>query len=79
MVCNTIVIATYIIIANGCWNDAGYSCKFPFEYNGKTYYECTRDGAGRIAWCYDKRGDGHWDYCSNCRGKYDKIVYLIES
>jgi len=51
---------------DGCsTNNAGYSCKVPFSYNGKEYYECTKDGAS-APWCYDVRGFGNWAYCSNC-------------
>merc|ERR1719167_1232945 len=51
---------------DGCLtNNAGYSCKVPFSYYGKEYYECTKDGAS-VPWCYDVRGFGNWAYCSNC-------------
>jgi len=56
---------------DGCLtNNAGYSCKVPFSYLGKEYYECTKDALlfynRSVPWCYDVRGFGNWAYCSNC-------------
>lgn len=47
-------------------NSNGRACIFPFIYNSKAYYECTRDGRDNF-WCattdnYDR--DMKWGYCS---------------
>ena len=62
----SIEIRNIFSVPGGCSiNNAGYSCKIPFSYHGKEYYECTKDG-GYEPWCYDVRGFGNWAYCSNC-------------
>ena len=50
-----------IVLLVACFNEAGAICDFPFEYRGKTYFTCTKDGANgkyKKSWCYDKRGNG---------------------
>ena len=61
---------------SGCINDAGYKCKFPFEYDDQQYFDCTK--AGRLwsdkTWCYDVRGNKHYDDCSNCSMGSQKLI-----
>ena len=40
-------------------------CKFPFEYNDKTYTDCTKDGGYDSPWCYTENS---WGYCKPCGG-----------
>ena len=42
-------------------------CKFPFNYHGKKFTECTKEGGYDIPWCYTKDS---WGFCKPCRGKY---------
>jgi len=44
-----------------CATDNGAPCKFPFEYDGKTYSECTSDGH-HTDWCYTD-DNGGWGHC----------------
>ena len=62
-----IICKIYIFSDNCLINDAGATCKIPFSYSGKQYSSCTKAGNYDTPWCYDKRGSGYWDYCSNCR------------
>ena len=57
------------IIDVGCINDEGHKCLNPFEYKGKQYTDCTDAGGYSKYWCYDDRGNGNWDYCTNCYGE----------
>lgn len=48
-------------------NSYGFPCVFPFKYNNKWYYECTRDGK-EFDWCattthYEQ--DEKWGFCPN--------------
>ncbi|XP_019409583.1 PREDICTED: secretory phospholipase A2 receptor isoform X2 [Crocodylus porosus] len=48
-------------------NSLGLPCIFPFQYNKKWYYECTRDGR-EFHWCattsrYER--DEKWGFCAN--------------
>ena len=69
-----------ITFVDDCTNDAGFKCKFPFEYKGLKYYKCTKKYSPLppTPWCYDVRGIGpngkRWDYCSNCKGMYSILV-----
>ena len=52
-----------IVLLVACWNQAGAICDFPFDYKGKMYFSCTKDGPNGAdqytrPWCYDKRGNG---------------------
>ncbi|XP_064020388.1 secretory phospholipase A2 receptor [Pogoniulus pusillus] len=52
---------TYTLLGNSF----GSPCVFPFQYNQKWYYECTKDGKG-FDWCattthYDQ--DEKWGFC----------------
>jgi len=38
----------------------GQFCKIPYDYQGKTYHNCTTDGDPR-PWC--RPGDRQWSYC----------------
>ena len=67
----------FVIKLVDCTNDAGYSCKFPFAYNGENYYKCTRAGGYSKPWCFDLRGNDNWDYCSNC-GKLNISLWYIK-
>ncbi|XP_061200171.1 integrin beta-6 isoform X9 [Neopsephotus bourkii] len=54
---------TYTLLGNSF----GFPCIFPFKYNNKWYYECTRDGK-EFAWCattthYEQ--DEKWGFCPN--------------
>jgi len=40
----------------------GAACKFPFEFNGKTYESCTKEGHDR-PWCFTVAGDNTWGNC----------------
>ncbi|CAE7848057.1 RE1 [Symbiodinium necroappetens] len=40
----------------------GAACKFPFEFNGKTYETCTKEGHDR-PWCFTVAGDNTWGNC----------------
>ena len=44
-----------------CRTKENHKCKFPFEYNGKRYFECTTDGGEDEPWCYQQTGG--WGYC----------------
>ena len=54
-----------------CKTKGNKPCKFPFNYNGKTYQTCTKDGARPEAgpWCpfkVDSNGNfstNNWGYC----------------
>ncbi len=52
----------------GNGNKMGSACNFPFEYEGKTYNECTEVDAS-FKWCYTvdggKPGDP-WGQCLTC-------------
>ncbi|XP_010711967.1 secretory phospholipase A2 receptor-like isoform X1 [Meleagris gallopavo] len=52
---------TYTLLGNSF----GFPCVFPFKYNNKWYYECTRDGK-EFEWCattshYEQ--DEKWGFC----------------
>lgn len=54
---------TYTLLGNSF----GFPCVFPFKYNNKWYYECTRDGK-ESEWCattthYEQ--DEKWGFCPN--------------
>ncbi|XP_067155242.1 secretory phospholipase A2 receptor isoform X5 [Apteryx mantelli] len=54
---------TYTLLGNSF----GFPCVFPFKYNNKWYYECTRDGK-EFDWCattshYEQ--DEKWGFCPN--------------
>ncbi|CAE7212733.1 unnamed protein product [Symbiodinium natans] len=40
----------------------GAACKFPFEFNGKTYESCTKEGHDR-PWCFTVGGADTWGNC----------------
>uniref|UniRef100_A0A8C3LCY8 Secretory phospholipase A2 receptor n=1 Tax=Chrysolophus pictus TaxID=9089 RepID=A0A8C3LCY8_CHRPC len=55
---------TYTLLGNSF----GFPCVFPFKYNNKWYYECTRDGK-EFEWCattshYEQ--DEKWGFCPAC-------------
>ncbi|XP_054031206.1 secretory phospholipase A2 receptor [Dryobates pubescens] len=54
---------TYTLLGNSF----GFPCVFPFKYNNKWYYECTKDGK-EFNWCattthYEQ--DEKWGFCPN--------------
>ncbi|NWU96709.1 PLA2R phospholipase, partial [Upupa epops] len=54
-------------------NSFGFPCVFPFKYNNKWYYECTRDGR-EYDWCattthYDQ--EEKWGFCPRTEGGCD--------
>lgn len=54
---------TYTLLGNSF----GFPCVFPFKYNNKWYYECTKDGK-ESEWCattthYEE--DEKWGFCPN--------------
>jgi len=64
---------TYTLLGNSF----GFPCIFPFKYNNKWYYECTRDGK-EFDWCaitthYEQ--DEKWGFCPSA-GKMLLIVFL---
>ena len=59
------------ILEQVCVNDAYERCLVSFAFKGKEYYDCTT-ADGYDPWCYDVRGNGNWDYCSNCYVCYNK-------
>ena len=59
-------MSTFKVSVTCLKNDGGHGCKIPFEYDDKTYTSCARAGGYDTPWCYDVRGWGNWDYCSNC-------------
>ncbi|KAM9284675.1 LOW QUALITY PROTEIN: secretory phospholipase A2 receptor [Cariama cristata] len=62
---------TYTLLGNSF----GFPCIFPFKYNNKWYYECTRDGR-EFDWCattthYEQ--DEKWGFCPNAEGSCDNF------
>ncbi|XP_074685054.1 secretory phospholipase A2 receptor isoform X3 [Strix aluco] len=60
---------TYTLLGNSF----GFPCIFPFKYNNKWYYECTRDGK-EFDWCattthYEQ--DEKWGFCPNAESGCD--------
>ncbi|KGL81862.1 Secretory phospholipase A2 receptor, partial [Tinamus guttatus] len=60
---------TYTLLGNSF----GFPCLFPFKYNNKWYYECTRDGK-EFDWCattshYEQ--DEKWGFCPNAESGCD--------
>ena len=51
----------FLFIEKVCITKNKSACKFPFTYDGKTYWACTRDGGYDTPWC--KTVEGSWDYC----------------
>lgn len=56
-------LETYTLLGNSF----GFPCVFPFKYNNKWYYECTKDGK-ESEWCattthYEQ--DEKWGFCPN--------------
>lgn len=59
--CVSFITETYTLLGNSF----GFPCVFPFKYNNKWYYECTRDGK-EFEWCattsyYEQ--DEKWGFC----------------
>lgn len=59
--CISFITETYTLLGNSF----GFPCVFPFKYNNKWYYECTRDGK-EFEWCattsyYEQ--DEKWGFC----------------
>ena len=49
-------------------NRVNVQCKFPFEYRGKRFYECTFYPGIEFPWCSTKNAngvhiEGEWGYC----------------
>jgi len=67
-----------------CLTVSGEKCKFPFNYRGKTYRECTTvDDKDNFFWCattLHRSGNAkHWGHCSSgtrkrCMFRYDVLV-----
>ncbi|XP_029452555.1 cation-independent mannose-6-phosphate receptor isoform X2 [Rhinatrema bivittatum] len=54
----------------------GQLCVFPFQYNGKTYNECTNDGRNQ-PWCAttgNYTGDRNWGVCGKSSGKRESTI-----
>ena len=71
------IIVTDTINPN-CDPNIGYNgtCRFPFAYEGKNYYECTTEGNNGSLWCMtteeDEDGLGWTECkykCSSTEGK----------
>ena len=64
---------TILLAVQSCRTEEGYTCIFPFVYNGAMYNECAPDKSGK-PWCpyklkgdmtYDDVGVNKWDYCTS--------------
>ena len=58
---NTSYFDKFLFIEKVCITKNKSACKFPFTYDGKTYWACTRDGGYDTPWC--NTVEGSWDYC----------------
>lgn len=74
-------------LVQSCHTKEGYTCIFPFVYNGVMYNECTSDTSSK-PWCpyklkgdmtYDDVGINKWDYCTSSCTWSQRHPNLIKS
>ena len=79
----TLLHIQFFYMFPGCKSEDGNSCYFPFNYNGVTYYECTKVDSS-LAWCATKVDSNcdviyrSWEDCNpGCPGTSGNIFQDI--